>query len=137
MTAVFHLAFHVRDLNEAKTFYIDLLGCELGDTAPTWIDLNFFGHQLSLHLGEPFQTTKTGLVDGVKVSMPHFGIVLPQAQWQAVIDRLTAANIEFHFGPVIRYPGQPREQATAFIHDPSGNPIELKGFENMDRVFQP
>lgn len=135
MASIFHLSFHVRDLEQARSFYLDTLGCKLGDEAETWIDIDFFGHQLSLHVGEPFPTTKTGLVDGVYVSMPHFGVVLPMQEWTALVERLTAASVAFAFGPTIRYAGEPREQATAFFSDPSGNPIEIKGFNNLARVF--
>lgn len=136
MPAIFHLSCHVRDLEQARTFYIDLLGCKQGDKAETWIDLDFFGHQLSLHIGEPFPTTKTGLVDGVHVSMPHFGAVLPMREWHAVVERLKSADVQFEYGPTIRYAGEPREQATAFFNDPSGNPIEIKGFNDLARVFE-
>ncbi len=48
----FHLAIPVNDLAAAESFYCGLLGCSKGRTASCWTDLNFFGHQLSLHLSE-------------------------------------------------------------------------------------
>nr|MCU0815776.1 dioxygenase [Cypionkella sp.] len=48
MLTPFHLAIHVRDLDEARAFYGGVLGCAEGRSAPTWVDFSFFGHQLSL-----------------------------------------------------------------------------------------
>lgn len=136
MSSIFHLAFHVTNLEEAKVFYGNLLGCEQGRETDTWVDFNFFGHQLSLHLGEPFKVEKTGQVAEVKVSMPHFGAILPMAEWQALSERLKDAGIEFEYGPKIRFQGEAGEQGTMFFRDPSGNPIEIKGFESFDGVFE-
>ena len=46
----FHLAVPVTDLDSAREFYCELLGFETGRTASRWIDLNFYGHQVTLHL---------------------------------------------------------------------------------------
>lgn len=136
MSSIFHLAFHVTNLDEAKAFYGDLLGCEQGRQTDTWVDFNFFGHQLSLHLGEPFKVEQTGQVAEVKVSMPHFGAILPMAQWQSLSERLEQAGIAFEYGPKIRFQGEAGEQGTMFFRDPSGNPIEIKGFESFEGVFE-
>lgn len=136
MTAIFHLAFHVTNLETTRTFYRNLLGCAEGRSTDSWIDFNFFGHQISCHLGEPFSTENSGVVEKVNVPMPHFGALLPMDDWQAIVDKLSAANIEFEYGPTIRFQGEPGEQATAFFRDPSGNPIELKGFKTFDSVFE-
>jgi uncharacterized protein len=131
----FHLAFHVTDLDQARDFYGRVLGCEEGRSTETWVDYNFFGHQISLHLGSPFQTTRTGLVDGVMVPMPHFGAILPMREWQTLAARLEAAKTDFVLKPSIRFAGEPGEQGTMFFKDPSGNPIEVKGFAKFDNVF--
>ncbi|VAV94706.1 Putative ring-cleaving dioxygenase [hydrothermal vent metagenome] len=133
--AVFHFAFHVNNLEQACDFYGDVLGCTQGRRSKTWVDFNFFGHQLSLHLGTPFAVTCTGKVAGKQVPMPHFGVILPQAEWQALAQRLTEMQIDFVLKPSTRYAGQPGEQSTMFFCDPSGNPIEIKGFVDMSGVF--
>ena len=81
MQSLFHLAYHVTDLEEARKFYRDVLGCAEGRSTDTWVDFNFFGHQLSLHLGQPFATDRTGHVGEHRVMMPHFGAVLPLEDW--------------------------------------------------------
>lgn len=135
MQPCFHLAYHVTDLDEARTFYGRLLGCQEGRSTETWVDFNFFGHQLSLHLGKPFETTNTGKVGDHIVPMPHLGVVLAMDEWKALVQRLEAANLDFVIAPTIRFAGQPGEQSTMFFLDPSGNPIEVKGFADAAGVF--
>ena len=135
MRSLFHFAFNVTDLNEARRFYGDVLGCREGRSTDTWVDFDFFSHQISLHLGEPLQTAPTGHVGEHLVPMPHFGLILQRADWQAMADRLTAARIEFVIQPHLRFAGQPGEQWTMFFLDPFGNPIEVKGFESLETVY--
>ena len=94
-----------------------------------------FGHQISLHLGTPFPVTRTGKVGDHLVMMPHLGVVLPLDAWLALAERLAQAGIAFDIPPVIRFAGEPGEQRTMFFFDPSGNPIEVKGFKDFDSVF--
>ena len=133
--SLFHFAFHVRNLEEARRFYGDVLGCAEGRSTDTWVDFDFFSHQISLHLGEPFATTRTGRVGDHMVPMPHFGLVLLLPEWQALARRLEAAGVEFVLPPQVRFEGQPGEQWTMFFCDPSGNPIEVKGFADFDGLF--
>jgi hypothetical protein len=135
MASLFHFSFHVTDLDQARRFYGDVLGCREGRSTDTWVDFDFDGHQLSLHLGEPFRTEWTGRVGDQMVPMPHFGLVLELPTWQAMAQRLEAAGTEFVIKPHLRYPGQPGEQWTMFFCDPFGNPLEVKGFASLDGVY--
>jgi extradiol dioxygenase family protein len=135
MRSIFHLAFNVRDLDEARRFYGNRLGCAEGRSTDTWVDFDFFGHQISLHLGEPFATARTGHVGDVMVPMPHLGLILELPDWQALAARLEAAGTEFVLKPQVRFEGQPGEQWTMFFCDPFGNPIEVKGFRPLDTVY--
>ena len=135
MRSLFHLAYHVTDLDAARRFYGGVLGCAEGRSTDTWVDFDFFGHQISLHLGQPFATTLTGRVGDRLVPMPHLGLVLELPQWRALADRLRAAGTEFVIEPHLRYAGQPGEQWTMFFLDPCGNPIEVKGFDSLDRLY--
>jgi len=136
MSTPFHIAYHVRDLDQARTFYRDVLGCAEGRSTDTWVDFDFFNHQISLHLGTPFKTERTGHVGDHLVPMPHLGVILERPDWQALADRLQAAGTEFVLPPQLRFAGQPGEQWTMFFCDPFGNPIEVKGFESLDTVYQ-
>lgn len=135
MQALFHLAYHVRDLEQSRRFYCDVLKCEEGRSTDTWLDVSFHGHQLSLHLGEPFAVTNTGKVGEHWVPMPHLGIILAMPDWQALADHLLACGVEFVLAPTKRFVGEPGEQATMFFLDPSGNPIEIKGFTDWNSVY--
>ena len=137
MRSLFHFAFNVTDLDEARRFYGGVLGCAEGRSTETWVDFDFYDHQISLHLGEPLRTKRTGKVGDVMVPMPHFGLVLALPDWQAIARRLEAAKVEFVMEPQIRFAGQSGEQWTMFFLDPSGNPIEVKGFASLDTVYAP
>ena len=132
---LFHLAFNVTDLDATRAFYGDLLGCAEGRSTDTWVDFNFFGHQISCHLGAPFSAAPTGKVGDHDVPMPHFGAVLPMAEWRALAARVTAAGVEFVLAPQTRFEGEPGEQATMFFADPSGNPVEIKGMADLGAAF--
>lgn len=135
MLTPFHLAFNVNDLDATRHFYGDVLGCAEGRSTETWVDYSFFGHQISLHLGEPFKTKATGKVGEHLVPMPHLGVVLMMDDWKALAKRLENQDVEFVIPPSLRFEGEPGEQATMFFLDPSGNPIEVKGFADMANVF--
>ena len=135
MRSLFHFAFNVTDLNQARRFYGEVLGCQEGRSTDTWVDFDFFGHQISLHLGELLKTAPTGHVGEHLVPMPHFGLILQRADWQAMADRLKAAGMAFVIEPHLRFAGQPGEQWTMFFLDPFGNPIEVKGFESLETVY--
>ena len=135
MPSLFHLSFHVHDLDSTRRFYGGVLGCTEGRSAATWVDFNFFGHQLSMHLGAPFASADTGQVGAQHVPMPHFGVLLPLPEWQALAQRLREHGVAFVMAPQVRFEGQPGEQWTMFFRDPSGNPIEVKGFASLATVF--
>lgn len=135
--APFHLAFQVRDIAEARAFYGGLLGCSEGRSDETWVDFNFFGHQVVCHLNpdigpEGSVAAHVNPVDGHGVPVPHFGVVLTMDRWQSLADRLREHHIEFIIEPYIRFQGQPGEQATMFFLDPSGNALEFKAFQDIE-----
>jgi len=136
MKSLFHLAYNVINLEETRVFYRDILGCQEGRSTETWVDFNFFGHQISLHLGEPFKTEATGKVGEHMVLMPHLGIILELSEWKALAQRLEEAKVKFVIKPTLRFEGQVGEQYTMFFKDPSGNPIEAKGFEDLGTVYE-
>lgn len=133
----FHLAFPVRDLEETRAFYRDVLGCAIGRSSSTWVDFDLFGHQMSAHLRPQTRSTELGgQVDGVAVPIPHFGAVLLMDEWETLAARLQARDdIDWLERPMIRFAGEPGEQATLFIRDPSGNALEFKGFRSLEQVF--
>jgi uncharacterized protein len=136
MPQPFHFAFCVRDLASTRRFYGEILGCREGRSTETWVDFDFFGNQISAHnSGAPTPTENTGRVDGVPVPMPHFGALLSWDAFQAISGRIRNAGIPFILEPTVRYAGQPGEQATMFLLDPSGNALEFKSFKHPEHVF--
>lgn len=131
----FHLAIRVRDLNEARKFYGEFLGCPEGRSSNQWVDFNFLGHQLVCHLSDKYpgalKDAAQNVVDGHGVPVPHFGAVLELEEFDALSRKLRAANVQFAIEPYVRFKGLPGEQATMFFLDPSGNAIEIKAFRNI------
>lgn len=131
----FHLAFPVRDLEEARRFYGGLLGCPEGRSSPQWVDFDFHGHQIVAHLCGEQSQVGVSEVDGENVPVRHFGLILSIPDWQHVTAKLKAAGTPFIIEPQIRFVGQPGEQATCFFLDPSGNALELKAFADEAMIF--
>ncbi len=132
----FHLAFPVDDLDRARSFYVDVLGCPEGRSADTWIDFDLYGHQIVAHL-EQAGSRKVGTndVDGHQVPASHFGLLLHRAAWDNIVGRLQRADVPFVMGPTVRFDGLPGEQRTCFVTDPAGNALEFKAFADDRATF--
>ena len=133
----FHLAFPVHDLELARGFYADLLGCGIGRQSEKWMDFNLYGHQVVAHLSpDDCIVTKRNEVDGDQVPSRHFGVILPWDKWEGLIEMIKGKSVEFLIEPRIRFKDSPGEQGTFFIADPSGNTLEFKTFKNDGDVFK-
>lgn len=130
----FHLAFPVTDLAATRAFYTDVLGCREGRRSETWVDFDFFGHQLSAHL-TPKSGAITGVVDGRTVPIPHFGVILRWTDFQRMAERIRERGTQFLVEPTVRFEGQIGEQATMFVLDPSGNALEFKSYRDSAQAF--
>ena len=134
--SIFHLAYTVRDLESSRKFYGDLLGCQEGRSTESWVDFDFFGNQLSLHIGQTIKEFESdSRVENVEVPLPHFGCVLDWDLFHNLADKLKLAGIVFIIEPTIRFEGMPGEQATMFLEDYSQNALEFKSFRNPNEVF--
>jgi extradiol dioxygenase family protein len=133
----FHLAFPVTDLEAARGFYCDILGCPTGRESDRWIDFDFFGHQLVAHLVAPedHPAAATNAVDGHAVPASHFGVIMEWDQYEQAVEMMKANGIEFVIEPYVRFEGREGEQATLFVKDPSGNHLEFKAFRNIEMLF--
>ena len=131
----FHLAIPVRELQETRTFYNTVLNCKEGRSSDRWVDLDFFGHQLVLHIADTVSEENSNPVDGHDVPVPHFGVVLTMDNWNELAERLKDHQIRFIIEPYLRFKGEVGEQATMFFKDPSGNALEFKAFKNIDQLF--
>ena len=132
----FHLAIPVTDLAAAERFYCGLLGCNKGRTASRWIDLDFFGHQVTLHLvDDDGSATISNPVDGDAVPARHFGVVLDMDAWHSLAEKLERGGCDFLISPRIRFQGEVGEQATLFLYDPASNALEFKSFADPTQLF--
>lgn len=132
----FHLAFPVNDLAAARHFYGELLGCREGRSSASWVDFDLHEHQIVAHLApEECKAAAVGAVDGKQVPVRHFGLLLDWADWETLAARLKAAGQDFIIDPYVRFEGEPGEQGTFFVRDPSGNALEFKTFRDEAQVF--
>ena len=131
----FHLAIPVNDLAKAADFYENTLGCQRGRASDSWIDFNLFGHQLVCHFVKKAHAENTNPVDGDDVPVPHFGVILSFDQFDILTEQLKNKNQSFIIEPKVRFSGQPGEQRTMFLKDPSGNALEFKAFADTEQIF--
>ena len=133
----FHLAIPVDNLETSRKFYRDILELSEGRSSDHWVDFDFFGHQLVIHLKEKQSEEKETVnpVDGKDVPIPHFGVVLDMETFKDFSKKLIQKNITFIIAPYIRFEGQVGEQATMFFKDPAGNALEFKAFADITQLF--
>ena len=135
--AQFHLAFPVRDLDEARRFYGQVMGCPQGRSDVNYQDFDFFGHHLVAHIGQDAGPRHESRFDGEAVPVPHFGMNLDRASWERLAARLKAADVAFHEQPHLRLKDKPGQHVTMFLFAPSGNALEFKSFDDPEQTFIP
>lgn len=134
----FHVAVQVRDIEEARRFYQEVLGCTEGRSASGWADFNMYGHQFVCHVNPALGPqgrvpSHSNAVDGHGVPVPHCGVVLEAKDWAELAARLRQHPVEWVIEPCTRFGGTAGEQSTLFIRDPSGNALEFKSFRDIAR----
>lgn len=128
-TSIFHLAFPVTDLAEARRFYVEGLGCKLGRASASALTLELAGHQLVAHLAAAVEPQKG-------IYPRHFGLIFrSQADWQALAERAKEKGLSFYQQPRRRFPGTKIEHATFFLEDPSHNLLEFKYYTHESAIF--
>ena len=133
----FHLAFPVHDLELAREFYINVMGCTLGRESKKWIDFNLFGHQVVAHLSpEDCTEISTNSVDNDEIPSRHFGVILPWDEWEELCRNIKNDGLKFLIEPKTRFKNNSGEQGTFFIKDPSGNALEFKSFKDENDIFK-
>ena len=131
MSNPFHLAIPAGDLSVATKFYVDVLGCKLGNgEADKWIDVDFWGNELTLHKTDMKLPHERHDVDMGNVAVPHFGVHLDPEVFNKIRETLKTKNIEHLDKPYTRFEGKDEQQETFFIEDPHGNVLELKTLQN-------
>ena len=127
---LFHLAFPVTDIAEAKAFYGDRLGCQIGRGNDKSVILNLYGHQLVAHLAQDAPERQVGIYPR------HFGLVFTEeADFEALIGRVEAKEMGFHIPPKRRFEGTLLEHRTFFVADPFHNLMEFKYYRHPEAIF--
>jgi hypothetical protein len=127
---LFHLAFPITDIEQAKEYYVDGLGCEIGRESHHAVILNLYGHQLVAHL------TKEPLTPQKGIYPRHFGLIFSsEADWEAMLSRVQQRQLTFYEQPKLRFPGQLTEHRTFFLQDPFYNLMEFKFYRHSEAIF--
>ena len=132
----FHLAFPVNNINNAKKWYTEILGCTVGRESDNWIDFNLYGHQIVAHKSNNLNMHETNEVDGDNIPVRHFGVILKINDWKKLVEKLDKCNTDYIVKPHKRFSDKKGEQYTLFIKDPSGNALEFKAFRNDNMIFE-
>lgn len=128
---LFHLAFPVRDLDAAKAFYVDGLGCCLGRVSASAMTLDLAGHQIIAHLAPDLQKPQAG------VYPRHFGLVfLIKTDWEKLLQHAEENALLFYQKPRHRFAGTRLEHCTFFLEDPSHNLLEFKHYTFESAIFE-
>ncbi len=128
---ILHLSLPVLDLDDSKAFYTEVVGCEVGREETDFIDVWFYGLQLTLQ-EHPDQVLPADL-RGVR----HFGVTVGADELVLLLARAEDHDVEWLSRVRTDHAGTEREQTKAKIVDPSGNAIELKSYANPTAAFSP
>jgi len=122
---ILHLSLPVSDLEEARGFYVDVLGCGPGRVRDDWFDVWFFGMQLTLQL-RPSEV-RAADQQGVR----HFGVVLRNRKaFEELVARVNAAGAAWISLPEAHSDPGLSGKIGGKLADPSGNVIEVKYYDD-------
>ena len=138
INTLFHFSFAINDLEKARKFYGDLLGCPEGRKLQGRVDYNFFGHHIVAHLAPDEVIGEQGrkLQGGEGAPLRHFGVVVPLELFDQIEKKLTRGEVDFISKPAIRQAGTVREQKLMTCRDGCGNAVEFKGLNNITDVYK-
>ena len=127
---LFHLAFPVTNIPEAKTYYGEGLGCGIGRESKRALILDLYGHQLVAHV------TRAPVAPQKGIYPRHFGLVFTvESDWEALLTRARQHQLPFYQSPKRRFPGLPLEHRTFFLQDPFHNLMEFKYYLHASTIF--
>lgn len=127
---IFHLAFPITDISQAKKFYADGLGCEVGRESQDAVIFNFYGNQIVAHV------TREAIAPQKGIYPRHFGLVFNSlSEWESLLERAKKRNLNFYQQPKHRFPSLPTEHRTFFLVDPFSNILEFKYYSQFSAIF--
>jgi len=129
-SALFHLAFPVKNIAQTKAFYADGLGCGVGRESADSVILNLCGHQLVAHITDEPLAPQKGIYPR------HFGLIFTaEADWEALLERAQQQQLQFYQAPKRRFSNLPLEHRTFFLQDPFHNLLEFKFYCHPEAIF--
>jgi uncharacterized protein len=132
---ILHLSVPVRDLDEARDFYVDVLGCNAARARDGFCDVWFHGMQVTLQ-EQPDEVARTLEVGPETPSCRHFGVTLGREQFDAAVARADGSAVAWVVPPATDDKGLPTEQTKAKLADPSGNVVELKTYGDVHAALE-
>lgn len=130
MQPILHLSIPVRDVDEAREFYVRVLGCEAARTRSDFTDVWFYGMQVTL------QDRPEEVAAAPARGCRHFGVTLARDEFDAMVSRLRGQGVEWLSPVSTDDEGLPTEQTKGKIADPSGNVIELKTYRDVEAALE-
>lgn len=127
---LFHLAIPINNIEKAKKFYRDQLGCQVGRENRQAVIFNFYGHQVVAHF------TKEHLTPAKSIYPRHFGLIfLEESDWENLLNHVKNQGLSFYQEPKIRFLGEITEHRTFFLEDPFYNILEFKFYRHFEAIF--
>lgn len=136
MITKFHLSLPCKDIEETKTFYLEVLEAKLGRNTNNWIDINLFENQITFtQSGEfKFEFNNYRLGESILPSF-HFGVIVSIEHFGELYSRLLKLNI----GTTIKttfMKDKIGEHLSFFVKDPNNYMIEFKCFKEVNETFK-
>lgn len=130
MQPILHLSIPVRDLEEARTFYVHTLGCRAARTRADFTDVWFYGMQITL------QDRPDEVAAQATRGSRHFGVTLSRDEFEDTVARLGEQGVSWLSPVATDDAGLPTEQTKGKIADPSGNVIEFKSYRDVNAALE-
>ena len=131
MQPILHLSIPVRDMDEARDFYVHTLGCQPARARADFTDVWFFGMQVTLQ-DRPDEAT--GLAPGRLAALRRDARARRVRRADRPPRARAASTGSSRSRPTTRAcrPSRPRRK----IADPSGNVIELKTYRDVEAALE-
>lgn len=115
----FHLSLPVRDLEESRKFYVEVLQAKITRDEPAYVNFDLDGAQITLHERRNMTAPSPDMHFGMNLSVERF------KELATHIEQVAAHCVKVK--PTIVEAGTARERHKMFIRCPSGYSIEVKG----------
>ncbi|WP_136467744.1 VOC family protein [Flagellimonas onchidii] len=135
MNAKFHLALPCKEIEETKSFYVDIIGASLGRNTGKWLDVNLFGNQLTFTQAGDFKFDfKSYKLEDYILPSFHFGVIVPVDIWGKLYTRLFQMDLEVTTEATFMQ-SKKGEHLSFLVQDPNGYMLEFKSFKDADEIF--